>query len=532
MSILTLAAMEKPSAISGGQPYSAKEHSHQAHVAPEKFSSRILTWLGKVPAFKNIDAVRKHAENTKAQEQQKLQQFLHALADKYGQKTVNDVVFMSGINLEKPLTQRLAQQLTDCAERANVGFLNLIKTKEDGGDIVIKGGDTKVVAQRSDSHTEVKQQLLLTITINGLNKVIPELENVDATSLRKNFLDMASGNGLLRKLMTNLQNLNKIPEAKQINDYVTTLKNIQIGAGRFSQWGTCGGVVERWIDKASTHELTQAVKKIHGIAKELKNVTAELEKIEAGASMPQTMSGPTLGLARFAVSSIPINQQTQVKLSDGMPVPVNTLTFDGKPVALAGSYPKNTPDALEAHMKMLLEKECSCLVVLTSEDQMQAKQLPPYFRGSHTFGEVHTNSQKVSSASQGGTVDQYNMQLSCGEKQYTIPVLHVKNWPDHQPLPSTDQLEYLADRVKNSNQNGSPGRSSSDKHLPMIHCLGGVGRTGTMAAALVLKDNPHSNLEQVRADFRDSRNNRMLEDASQFVQLKAMQAQLLMTTAS
>lgn len=116
--------------------------------------------------------------------------------------------------------------------------------------------------------------------------------------------------------------------------------------------------------------------------------------------MPQTMSGPTLGLARFAVSSIPINQQTQVKLSDGMPVPVNTLTFDGKPVALAGSYPKNTPDALEAHMKMLLEKECSCLVVLTSEDQMQAKQLPPYFRGSYTFGEVHTNSQKVSSASQ------------------------------------------------------------------------------------------------------------------------------------
>lgn len=42
--------------------------------------------------------------------------------------------------------------------------------------------------------------------------------------------------------------------------------------------------------------------------------------------MPQTMSGPTLGTARFAVSNIPINQQT-VKLSDGMPVPVNTLTL-------------------------------------------------------------------------------------------------------------------------------------------------------------------------------------------------------------
>ncbi|MCF3701583.1 pathogenicity island 1 effector protein StpP, partial [Salmonella enterica subsp. enterica serovar Weltevreden] len=60
----------------------------------------------------------------------------------------------------------------------------------------------------------------------------------------------------------------------------------------------------------------------------------------------------------------------------------------------------------------------------------------------------------------------------------------------------------------------------------------GVGRTGPMSAARVLKDNPHSNLEQVRADFRKSRNNRMLEDSSQFVQLKAMKAQLLMTTSS
>lgn len=244
------------------------------------------------------------------------------------------------------------------------------------------------------------------------------------------------------------------------------------------------------------------------------------------------LSGPTLGLARFAASSIPINQQTQVKLNDGTPVPVNTLTFAGKPVALASSYPKSTPAALEAHMKTLLEKECSCLVVLTPEEQIQASQLPAYFRGIHTFGEVHTSSQKVNSGNQEGTIDRYNMQLSWGEKQYTLPVLHVKNWSDHQPLPSAAQLEYLADSVKNiANQNGAPGRSTSDNHLPMIHCLGGVGRTGTMAAALVLKDNPHSNLEQVRSDFRDSRNNRMLEDASQFVQLKAMQAQLLTNTA-
>ncbi|EDV4562747.1 SPI-1 type III secretion system effector GTPase-activating protein SptP [Salmonella enterica subsp. enterica] len=532
---LTLSSFLKPGMSSDARLYIAKENTNKAYVAPEKFSSKVLTWLGKMPLFENTEVVQKHTENIRVQDQKILQAFLQALTEKYGEKAVNDALLMFQINMNKPLTQRLVEQITECVKTADEGFVNLVNNRGNIGimnaALVIKGGETKVTEQNSDVGAEMKQHLL-DVALNGLKRTIPQLEEVDGNSLRQNFQEMASGNGPLRSLMTNLHSLASIPEAKQLNDYVTTLKNIQIGAGRFLQWGTCGGEVERWVDKASTHELTQAVKKIHAIANELKNVTTELENIKAGASMSQTLSGPTLGLARFAVSSIPINQQTQVKLNDGMPVPVNTLTFDGKPVALAGSYPKDTPDALEAHMKMLLEKECSCLVVLTPEEQMQASQLPAYFRGRHTFGEVHTNSQKVSSASQGGAIDQYNMQLSWGEKQYTIPVLHVKNWPDHQPLPSADQLEYLADSVKSSNQNGAPGRSSSDKHLPMIHCLGGVGRTGTLAAALVLKDNPHRNLEQIRADFRDSRNNRMLEDASQFVQLKAMQAQLLMTTAS
>lgn len=535
MNNLTLSSFLKPGVSSDARLYIAKENTNNAYVAPEKFSSKVLTWLGKMPLFEDTEVVQKHTENIRVQDQKILQAFLQALTEKYGEKAVNDALLMFQINMNKPLTQRLVEQITECVKTADEGFINLVNNRGNVGimnaALVIKGGETKVTEQNSDVGAEMKQHLL-DIALNGLKRTIPQLEKVDGNSLRQDFQEMASGNGPLRSLMTNLHSLASIPEAKQLNDYVTTLKNIQIGAGRFLQWGTCGGEVERWVDKASTHELTQAVKKIHAIAKELKNVTTELENIKAGASMPQTLSGPTLGLARFAVSSIPINQQTQVKLNDGMPVPVNTLTFDGKPVALAGSYPKDTPDALEAHMKMLLEKECSCLVVLTPEEQMQASQLPAYFRGRHTFGEVHTNSQKVSSASQGGAIDQYNMQLSWGEKRYTIPVLHVKNWPDHQPLPSADQLEYLADSVKSSNQNGAPGRGSSDKHLPMIHCLGGVGRTGTLAAALVLKDNPHRNLEQIRADFRDSRNNRMLEDASQFVQLKAMQAQLLMTTAS
>ncbi|EAY3718174.1 pathogenicity island 1 effector protein StpP [Salmonella enterica] len=532
---LTLSSFSKSGVPSDARLYIAKENTNKAYVAPEKFSSKVLTWLGKMPLFKNTEVVQKHTENTRIQDQKTLQVFIQALTEKYGETAVNDALLMSRINMNKPLTQRLAEQITECVKAADEGFINLIKNKDNVGimnsALVIKGGETKVTEQNGDVGAEMKQHLL-DIALNGLKSAIPQLEQMDGNKLRENFQEMASGSGTLRSLMTNLRNLNKIPEAKQLNDYAVTLTNIQVGVARFSQWGTSGGEVEKWIGKASSQELTQAAKKIQAITNELKNVTTELENIKAGAPMPQMLSGPTLGLARFAASSIPFNQQTQVKLNDGTPVPVNTLTFAGKPVALASSYPKSTPAALEAHMKTLLEKECSCLVVLTPEEQIQASQLPAYFRGIHTFGEVHTSSQKVNSGNQEGTIDRYNMQLSWGEKQYTLPVLHVKNWSDHQPLPSAAQLEYLADSVKNiANQNGAPGRSTSDNHLPMIHCLGGVGRTGTMAAALVLKDNPHSNLEQVRSDFRDSRNNRMLEDASQFVQLKAMQAQLLTNTA-
>lgn len=535
MNNLTLSSFSKSGVPSDARLYIAKENTNKAYVAPEKFSSKVLTWLGKMPLFKNTEVVQKHTENTRIQDRKTLQVFIQALTEKYGETAVNDALLMSRINMNKPLTQRLAEQITECVKAADEGFINLIKNKDNVGimnsALVIKGGETKVTEQNGDVGAEMKQHLL-DIALNGLKSAIPQLEQMDGNNLRENFQEMASGSGTLRSLMTNLRNLNKIPEAKQLNDYAVTLTNIQVGVARFSQWGTSGGEVEKWIGKASSQELTQAAKKIQAITNELKNVTTELENIKAGAPMPQMLSGPTLGLARFAVSSTPINQQTQVKLNDGTPVPVNTLTFAGKPVALASSYPKSTPAALEAHMKTLLEKECSCLVVLTPEEQIQASQLPAYFRGIHTFGEVHTSSQKVNSGNQEGTIDRYNMQLSWGEKQYTLPVLHVKNWSDHQPLPSAAQLEYLADSVKNiANQNGAPGRSTSDNHLPMIHCLGGVGRTGTMAAALVLKDNPHSNLEQVRSDFRDSRNNRMLEDASQFVQLKAMQAQLLTNTA-
>ncbi|HCH7778402.1 TPA: pathogenicity island 1 effector protein StpP, partial [Salmonella enterica] len=103
---LTLSSFSKSGVSSDTRLYIAKENTDKAYVAPEKFSSKVLTWLGKMPLFKNTEVVQKHTENIRVQNQKILQTFLQALTEKYGEKAVNNALYMSSINMNKPLTQR------------------------------------------------------------------------------------------------------------------------------------------------------------------------------------------------------------------------------------------------------------------------------------------------------------------------------------------------------------------------------------------------------------------------------------------
>ncbi|EBA1772920.1 hypothetical protein IW77_23870 [Salmonella enterica] len=80
-------------------------------------------------------------------------------------------------------------------------------------------------------------------------------------------------------------------------------------------------------------------------------------------------------------------------------------------------------------------------------------------------------------------------------------------------------------QLVNQYQSGSPGTS-----VPMIHCLGGVGRTGTLAAATLLLKAPDIDLDGVVNEFRDARNEKMLEDDVQRGQLKTLQQELQTTS--
>lgn len=62
MNNLTLSSFSKVGVSNDARLYIAKENTDKAYVAPEKFSSKVLTWLGKMPLFKNTEVVQKHTE--------------------------------------------------------------------------------------------------------------------------------------------------------------------------------------------------------------------------------------------------------------------------------------------------------------------------------------------------------------------------------------------------------------------------------------------------------------------------------------
>lgn len=55
---LTLSSFSKVGVSNDARLYIAKENTDKAYVAPEKFSSKVLTWLGKMPLFKNTEVVQ------------------------------------------------------------------------------------------------------------------------------------------------------------------------------------------------------------------------------------------------------------------------------------------------------------------------------------------------------------------------------------------------------------------------------------------------------------------------------------------
>ncbi len=511
-------------------------------VVSERPGSRIITRIGKLPLLRNMESVQERRNAAAAEDYHTRSAFQETLRQAYGddfsRQAIQDIT-------GKTLTRRVVKRVINNAGKTSGGAAEepvYACVPSSGKPEFISSSGNEGRAAKHNVHrnpfSRIKKSECVTASAGkkaGTSDVLPcgmnsrfsrmayesslknleqktrDVKSITGQDLKnlKHFKALATGDGHLRSLMTAAQGVAQFTDNPDITKAIQTLLNVHIGGIPFSQFGTYAmdGGAAQWVKEASQKELNDAadmMRKIAGdVEKLLQNIKSGQDKINA----------PSLGMARF--SDIRVNPQTQVVLSDGTPLPVNTLTYGQVPVALAGSFP--TENGMEKYLQMLAEKNCSCLAVLTPPGQMAVKGLPFYFAGNHKYGEVEVSGEKASGT---GGADVYRLTIRYQGKVHTLHVIHALNWPDHGALPRTDDLRQLAQLV-NQYQSGSPGAS-----VPMIHCLGGVGRTGTLAAATLLLKAPDIDLDRVVNEFRDARNEKMLEDDVQRRQLKTLQQEL------
>lgn len=520
-------------------------------TASEGFCGRILSFLGQFPLFKNISAVKTHIENIKTANQATVAVFAEALSNSYGANTADKVI--SAYNLssgDTPLTQRKIQTILLPAAQmmqAKESFVHELEQKY-GPNVAQQALTMSNFISAGSNKNNLKASIIVTEgtippdynTVEALAKNLQQatlasalisltriegLQKLSGLELKTKYSQLSEGSGALRTLQTLLTNLSNLSGIPGMADFQNTIKSVLVGNSPFSQWGTTGGSVDAWVNSASQSDLSLAAERIQGITKDVIALKEKLQAYQSGH--PVQITPPKLNLPRF--TNISVNPNTQICLQDKTPMPANIMSIGGTPVAIACSYPKGTLSSIESHLRMILEQKPSCLVVLTGDDQIQGKKLPDYFRQPDRIGSINTQITQGTNIQtpSGVEIDNYHLKLNSGPEAYSLPVIHVQNWKDHHALQNVSQLLELAQiTLKTSNTIEPIYENTKPTSVPMIHCFGGVGRTGTLITAMELLKNPSLSCEQIIAALRDCRNKKMVEDKPQQRQLRQLEHML------
>lgn len=227
------------------------------------------------------------------------------------------------------------------------------------------------------------------------------------------------------------------------------------------------------------------------------------------------------------------NMPHAVNTSISKDLNANRIVIDGSHIAIASQYPY--PHQVEAQLGMLVDNRTPILIVLASTKDIQNHQLPEYFSGSATFGEIQTKSKFLDYIDLEKTIEAKLFQLTVtrGQDSIDVPVLHVFNWPDHRTV-SSGTTSKLVDIIESKvaekrafyEEIKHPVIDDTEKILPVVHCKAGVGRSGQTIAALAMSKYPRMSLESITKDLRLSRNNLMIQTPYQMktlIELHTMQ---------
>lgn len=215
--------------------------------------------------------------------------------------------------------------------------------------------------------------------------------------------------------------------------------------------------------------------------------------------------------------------ETQISIKDEatgelIPLPANYLQVAGKNIAIRTQYPKNTELSIEQHLKMLMAEKPSVLVVIASQNDIDGadiqnvpeKSLPLYFSHDASYGSVEIKSEANSTLEYTGQVsaDNYQLTLTKDGHKVTLPVIHIINWNDR----TTISAEALRALTVDINQ-----YSKGEGELPVIHCISGSGRTGSVVAAMQLtKPNNQYSAYQVVESLRNTGTPHMIQTEEQY----------------
>lgn len=244
----------------------------------------------------------------------------------------------------------------------------------------------------------------------------------------------------------------------------------------------------------------------------------------------------------------------------------NTVSVDGKTLALRCNYPLSEAEHLENHFRMLAQKQVPLCVVIATPDDMLNKRLPNYFGQSQTHGDCNivvkrpldsnsANSKTANLVKYGSLdVERYRIKFDypsdSNEKVvHKTRFMHVTNWPDRTAVDANSIVD-LAKSVRQTHIETLQERLASKSVEPktqkkikisaemlrdnplVIHCSAGVGRTGllmgTIAALSLVQQNEKRSAQEIATqivqDMRLSASPTMVQTPEQFDALvKAVQ---------
>jgi protein tyrosine phosphatase len=200
--------------------------------------------------------------------------------------------------------------------------------------------------------------------------------------------------------------------------------------------------------------------------------------------------------ARFG--NVPCPRETAICLDEGKFLHANEVGMGhSKRLFIASQAPHKTEHP--TFWQLALRRDCLTIVDLVKTEEAY-KMDSPYYPGE--VGEtIYYEKEKVSVTLLSVEDCVHTYKVTDGQKTKTIKRYHYVNWPDQGVVP-LESFKTLIQRVETL--------SSNDDQMVWVHCRAGVGRTGSLITALILKEKIRSG-EMIRDNVDEDLINLILE---------------------